>query len=336
MRSGIIKNGRCRRLGRLVAWWATAALAWAGAPAASAQDAALPAAVSPEQACEGPLMLGVLRPGMTGGPVWEMRQQLHRLGFDAGDLDEERYDAALLAAVRAFQASRGLQPDGVVGPMTWAALAADDHVPAAAHTPPPPGEVSIFIDTERLTLTVYSDGQPYKTYPVAVGRPKASTLTPVGEWRVIHKGLNWGGGFGTRWIGLNVPWGIYGIHGTNNPASIGTRASAGCIRMFNRDVEELYEWVKMGTRVVITGVKRPVSFDRTLGPGAQGPDVVELQLALNALGLDAGDADGRYGPRTEAAVRKLQRLFGLPEDGRAWADVYYVLGLKGPAAREAR
>src|SRR5690606_40374276 len=57
---------------------------------------------------------------------------------------------------------------------------------------------------------------------------------------------------------------------------------------------------------------------------------------LNALGLDAGDADGRYGPRTEAAVRKLQRLFGLPEDGRAWADVYYVLGLKGPARSEER
>src|SRR5690606_21845197 len=150
--------------------WRRAGRPGGGGAAGSAQAAALPAAVSPEQACEGPLMLGVLRPGMAGGPVWEMRQQLHRLGFDAGDLDEERYDAALLAAVRAFQASRGLQPDGVVGPMTWAALAADDHVPAAAHTPPPPGEVSIFIDTERLTLTVYSDGQPYKTYPVAVGR----------------------------------------------------------------------------------------------------------------------------------------------------------------------
>ena len=48
--------------------------------------------------------------------------------------------------------------------------------------------------------------------------------------------MNWGGGFGTRWLGLNVPWGIYGIHGTNQPWSIGTQASAGCIRMFNRHV----------------------------------------------------------------------------------------------------
>src|SRR5690606_2712373 len=139
-----------------------------------------------------------------------------------------------------------------------------------------------------LTLTVYSDGQPYKTYPVAVGRPKASTLTPVGEWRVIHKGLNWGGGFGTRWIGRNVPWGIYGIHGTNNPASIGTRASAGCIRMFTRAGAELSECATVGTPVAITGVKRPQSFGRTLDPRAQGRDVVGLQLGLHATGADAG------------------------------------------------
>ncbi len=211
---------------------------------------------------------------MQSSVVWELSQRLHRLGFDVGDLDDERYDAALQAAVRAFQSSRACSPTASSGPrrgrrwprtMTWSAAAAH----AAAD-----GEISIFIDTERLTLTVYSDGQPYKTYPVAVGRPKASTLTPVGEWRVIHKGLNWGGGFGTRWLGLNVPWGIYGIHGTNNPGSIGTRASAGCIRMFNRDVEELYEWVPMGTRVVIAGVKRPVSsialWARRAGTGRGG------------------------------------------------------------------
>ena len=113
-------------------------------------------------------------------------------------------------------------------------------------TPPlakPEGEMMIVVDTIQLKLTLYVDGEPYKTYPVAVGRPNQFTLSPVGEWRIVHKSRNWGGGFGTRWMGLNVPWGIYGIHGTNKPWSIGTRASAGCIRMFNRDVEELYAWV---------------------------------------------------------------------------------------------
>jgi len=67
---------------------------------------------------------------------------------------------------------------------------------------------------ERI-LEVYNDGQLYKKYRVAVG--KSETPTPVGEWKVVWKDYNWGSGFGTRWMGLNVPWGIYGIHGTNNP-----------------------------------------------------------------------------------------------------------------------
>ena len=55
---------------------------------------------------------------------------------------------------------------------------------------------------------------------------------------------------GTRWIGLSRKG--YGIHGTNNPRSIGRRASHGCIRMRNRDVEELFEMVAVGDRVEIS------------------------------------------------------------------------------------
>ena len=95
------------------------------------------------------------------------------------------------------------------------------------------------------------DDQVFKVYPCAVG--KSSTKSPVGEWRIIQKGTNWGGGFGTRWLGLNVPWGIYGIHGTNNPRSIGTAASAGCVRMQNRDVEEIYPWISVGTGFLLSG-----------------------------------------------------------------------------------
>ena len=186
----------------------------------------------------------------------------------------------------------------------------------------------IVVDTNQLKLTLYVNGEPYKTYPVAVGRPNQFTLSPVGEWKIIHKSRNWGGGFGTRWMGLNVPWGIYGIHGTNKPWSIGTRASAGCIRMFNHDVEELYEWVPTGTPVKIIGVEPDVSFDRRLRTGLTGRDVVFVQLRLQELGFDAQGADGRYGPNTARAVEELQRLYGLPVDGEVYEDVYYILGLK--------
>ncbi|MFO7311345.1 MAG: peptidoglycan-binding protein [Bacillota bacterium] len=279
--------------------------------------------------CGDTPVLRLMNPPVESNVVWELKRRLGELGFDAGDPEDETYNARVAQAVRAFQRSRGLVPDGVVGPATWAALA-DGSEPAAAatRTPPPQGELSIVVDTEKLTLTVYADGKPYKTYPVAVGRPKATTLTPVGEWRVVHKGGNWGGGFGTRWLGLNVPWGIYGIHGTNKPYSIGSRASAGCIRMFNRDVEELYEWVSVGTPVKIVGVKPPITFGRRLRQGVTGKDVVEVQLKLKEMGFHSGDADGRFGPATRAAVERLQRTFGLPVDGEVWGDVYYILGLK--------
>ena len=49
---------------------------------------------------------------------------------------------------------------------------------------------------------------------------------------------------GTRWLGLSRKG--YGIHGTNQPRSIGWRASHGCIRMRNPDIEELFELVRAG------------------------------------------------------------------------------------------
>jgi lipoprotein-anchoring transpeptidase ErfK/SrfK len=44
---------------------------------------------------------------------------------------------------------------------------------------------------------------------------------------------------------------IYRIHGTNEPSSIGKRASSGCIRMLNEDVSELYRFVRMGASVTV-------------------------------------------------------------------------------------
>jgi lipoprotein-anchoring transpeptidase ErfK/SrfK len=93
------------------------------------------------------------------------------------------------------------------------------------------------------------DGKVYKAYPVAVG--KASTPTPKGTFKIKNKQVNPGGPFGVRWLGLSAPNGSYGIHGTNNPASIGKNVSNGCIRMHNKDVTELFNLVSVGTTVNI-------------------------------------------------------------------------------------
>jgi lipoprotein-anchoring transpeptidase ErfK/SrfK len=108
---------------------------------------------------------------------------------------------------------------------------------------------SITIDTTNHTLTLFQGEDVIKVYPVAVG--KAATPTPKGAFKIINKAINPGGPFGVRWLGLNAPNGDYGIHGTNNPSSIGKNVSNGCIRMYNNDVLELSKLVSVGTPVKI-------------------------------------------------------------------------------------
>ncbi|MCL6548072.1 MAG: L,D-transpeptidase family protein [Alicyclobacillus sp.] len=195
-------------------------------------------------------------------------------------------------------------------------------VPAQA-APPPKGSLVLWVDTQRHELIVLANGLVYQVYPVALGRPE--TPSPVGEWRVVNKQKDWGSGFGTRWIGLNVPWGTYGIHGTNKPASIGMHASKGCIRMHNRDVEELYEWVRIGTPVVVTG--DPVAGLRRLAAGDVGADVQLVQDRLWRFGYYRGPRNGRFGPQTDRALRAFEADHGLPVNGVVGLPDYRALGL---------
>lgn len=176
---------------------------------------------------------------------------------------------------------------------------------------PPSGKVSIVIKVTERLLEVHSDEHLYKSFRVAVG--KSETPTPVGEWTVVWKDYNWGTGFGSRWMGLNVPWGIYGIHGTDKPWSIGKFASHGCIRMRNKDVEELFEWVPIGTEVKIVG--KNTRIQRVLRYKSSGADVVQLQLKLKEDGYLITRADGFFGKITEEAVRVYQSDRGLEPTG---------------------
>jgi len=272
----------------------------------------------------GPLMPG---PQANAAEVSELQERLQALGYFSGVADGI-FDQALELAVRRFQRDQGLIADGIVSDATWLALAGDSVPAIRSSTAKPEGTMHLVIDTRNLKLTLFVDGQPFKSYPIAVGRQKDWYWTPVGEWKIVNKGVNWGSGFGTRWMGLNVPWGTYGIHGTNKPYSIGTRASAGCIRMFNHDVEELYSWLPLGTKVIIVGDTPPINFGRTISLGSSGKDVVAVQSRLQELGFPVGGADGRWGPNSEAAARSLQKLYGLPADGTVYTDIYYILGLK--------
>ncbi|MEC3883818.1 L,D-transpeptidase family protein [Halobacillus sp. HZG1] len=105
----------------------------------------------------------------------------------------------------------------------------------------------IDISTTKRQLRLYKNGALQKEFPIAVG--KILSATPVGNFFIINKAPNPGGPYGTMWMSLSKQH--YGIHGTNNPSSIGKAVSKGCIRMFNKDVEELARTIPIGTPVTI-------------------------------------------------------------------------------------
>lgn len=278
-------------------------------------------------------------PYMAGDDVESLQSALIELGFYWGPVNG-LYTPETAEAVRRLQANQSLAVDGIVGRNTVDAIGAlvyqdsekegDMSVAELAASPVGPSSKPInpiiVVDIDARRLTVYSEGRPFKSYPVAVG--KSSTPTPVGNWKIINKGM-WGGGFGTRWMGLNVPFGKYGIHGTNQPNSIGTAASHGCVRMLNQHVEELYRWVGYGTPVkIIAGGYGDLGYYRpNLSRGATGAAVKEVQCQLRDYGFYTGGLDGIYGYYTEQAVIKFQQANGLEATGRVDQKTYDALGI---------
>jgi lipoprotein-anchoring transpeptidase ErfK/SrfK len=131
---------------------------------------------------------------------------------------------------------------------------------------PKPAERRIMVSIPDRKLALLEDGRILKVYPVAVGT--RGTPSPTGRFKIInrvaspayyHEGKVIPPGrsnpLGNRWMGLDKKG--YGIHGTNVPSSIGKAASHGCIRMATRDVEELFEVVRVGDVVEIHRERTP-------------------------------------------------------------------------------
>jgi lipoprotein-anchoring transpeptidase ErfK/SrfK len=127
---------------------------------------------------------------------------------------------------------------------------------------------TIVINRSTNRLSLYDLGKLRRVFSVATGQ--SIYPTPAGVWHVVVKWKNptwyppvqdaWARGLkpvppgpnnplGTRWMGLDAP-GV-GIHGTDEPGSIGYSASHGCIRMQVPDAEWLFDHVDVGTTVYI-------------------------------------------------------------------------------------
>jgi lipoprotein-anchoring transpeptidase ErfK/SrfK len=141
-----------------------------------------------------------------------------------------------------------------------ATVAAQGQQQAAASKAQPVRVIVVSLQDRKLALV--EDGQVKRIYTVAVGKP--STPSPEGTFtiqrRVANPTYHHGdrtvapgpmNPVGSRWMGLSKAG--YGIHGTNEPRSIGKAASHGCIRMAKADLEEFYGLVAVGDQVQIIG-----------------------------------------------------------------------------------
>jgi hypothetical protein len=133
---------------------------------------------------------------------------------------------------------------------------------------------TIVVNVNTNTLDLYDGFRVARTWDVATAKP--GWVTPAGEWAIDRKAENptwynpaldsWGAGLpavipggpgnpmGTRALYITAP-GLIRIHGTSSPDSIGRYASHGCIRMHNEEIEQLYELVPVGTKVIIMGAR---------------------------------------------------------------------------------
>jgi len=167
---------------------------------------------------------------------------------------------------------------------------------AAAQTPAPSPAPSKPQTTRRIVVSIpdrklalLENDQIVKVYDVAVGAPVSPS--PDGEYVIAqrlenpgyyHAGVVVAPGannpLGPRWIGLNIKG--FGIHGTNRPNSIGKNASHGCIRLRNRDIQDLFARVQVGDRVSLIAA-RTDEVARLFGPASDSTQPAQTLVAQN-------------------------------------------------------
>jgi lipoprotein-anchoring transpeptidase ErfK/SrfK len=152
---------------------------------------------------------------------------------------------------------------------------------------------TIIIDTANKFLYLTLGSGKALRYGIGVGREGftwagAERVSRMAEWPDWHPPAEMierqpylprmmaggpGNPLGARALYLGKT--LYRIHGTNQPSTIGTNVSSGCIRLLNEDIEDLYSRVQVGTRVVVLPNAQPAV------PSAQAPASAPVQVGSN-------------------------------------------------------
>jgi lipoprotein-anchoring transpeptidase ErfK/SrfK len=147
-----------------------------------------------------------------------------------------------------FRALLPVRPNGTTGFIDGAQL-------SLARTP-----YHLTVSKEQRRLTLWKGCEAVKTYPVAIGTN--TTPTPTGTFYLasLVRPPTANSVYGTYAFGLSGfspvirtwKWGgVIGLHGTNDPSSIGHYTSHGCIRLYNRVIDRLVRILPLGTPISI-------------------------------------------------------------------------------------
>lgn len=134
---------------------------------------------------------------------------------------------------------------------------------------PLPGDPFVIVNKTTNEMALIDDNKVQTV--VSVGTGKTKELTPEGLFTITVKAVDPyyrrkdipGGDpenpLGSRWIGFDAEetdGRTYGIHGTNQPASIGKYVSQGCIRTQNEVIQSLYPLIPLGTKILVISSKK--------------------------------------------------------------------------------
>jgi peptidoglycan hydrolase-like protein with peptidoglycan-binding domain len=217
--------------GAMTAGAMTAGAMTAGAPAARAPAAAAVAAAQP-----------TLRNGSRGAQVTRLQRRLAALRYDVGAVDGAFGDATL-HAVYAFQKVQRLGVDGVVGPATWAKLAAPK-VPKPKHRL---RAAAVEVDLSLRVVYLTKNGKVTRIVDASPGKP--STPTVRGSFRFSRRINGW------RDAPLGLLWrpyyfrGGYALHGSRSVPTYA--ASHGCVRVTIAAMNRLWSTLTIGERIYV-------------------------------------------------------------------------------------
>lgn len=245
-----------------------------------------------------------LREGMEGEDVLAVQIRLAALGYYTGKLDGV-YGSGTITAMKAFQGRNKLTVDGVCGPNTVRVLYSSAAIDAGSSVQPAPDPIPSGKPTK--VLRPGDEGDEVKSVQ--------KRLQELGYYAGSIDGV-YGSGT-TEAVRFFQARNSLTVDGRVGPMTVEKLYSASAIPAYSGDSKP--------TPTPTPTPEPAVTPGQTLRLGAQGDDVVLLQVRLMALGYLGGKADGIFGSATGAAVAAFQLRNGLTADGIAGPKTYKKL-----------